>query len=61
MERKFEHLVVNEICWQESLPDHEGSIGGKVFPVIMSSSIVPEAKALWERQLHIFIMEMKCI
>ncbi len=45
MKKTFEKLVVNRISWVDDLPDHEGSIDGKGFPVLMSSSIVPEAKA----------------
>lgn len=40
-----EHLIVRNIQWVNSLPDHEGSVNGKGFPILMNSSLVPEANA----------------
>lgn len=40
-----EHFIVPDIQWVESLPDHEGSIGGKGFPILMNGDLVPEANA----------------
>lgn len=45
LSNKFEKYVVNGIHWEKNLPDHEGSIGEKGFPILMSSGIVPEANA----------------
>lgn len=45
MAKKYEHLIIPDIQWVESLPDHEGSIGGKGFPVLMNGDLVKEANA----------------
>ena len=45
MKNKYEHCIVNDIQWVDHLPDHEGSIGGKGFPVLMNGELVPEANA----------------
>ncbi|MEJ8553379.1 cupin domain-containing protein [Tepidibacter sp. Z1-5] len=45
MSNKYEHLIMKDIEWTKSLPDHEGSIGDKGFPILMSNEFVPEAKA----------------
>lgn len=45
MSNKYEHLIVRDIQWLNSLPDHEGSVGGKGFPVLMNQGLVQEAKA----------------
>ena len=43
--KKYEHLIIPDIQWVDSLPDHEGSVGGKGFPVLMNGDLVPEANA----------------
>lgn len=43
--KEYEHLIVKGIQWVESLPDHEGSVGGKGFPILMNGELVPEANA----------------
>ena len=45
MKKQYEHLIVNGIRWVDSLPDHEGSVGGKGFPILMNGGLVPEANA----------------
>ena len=40
-----ESLIVRDIQWVESLPDHEGSVGGKGFTILMNGSLVPQANA----------------
>ena len=36
--KKYEHLIIPDIQWVDSLPDHEGSVGGKGFPVLMMAT-----------------------
>lgn len=43
--KKYENLIIPDIQWVDSLPDHEGSVGGKGFPVLMNGDLVPEANA----------------
>ena len=45
MAKQYEHLIINGIRWVDSLPDHEGSVGGKGFPILMNGDLVPEAEA----------------
>lgn len=45
MAKQYEHLIVGDIQWVKSLPDHEGSIGGKGFPILMNGDLVKEADA----------------
>ena len=40
-----EHLIVRDIQWVKSLPDHEGSVGNLGFPILMNGDLVPEANA----------------
>ena len=45
MKKQYEHLIIKGIRWVDSLPDHEGSVGGKGFPILMNGELVPEANA----------------
>ncbi|MCT4597811.1 MAG: hypothetical protein N4A50_08065 [Vallitalea sp.] len=44
MSNKYEHLIVRGMQWVKDLPHHEGSIGEKGYPVIMSNDLVKESK-----------------
>ena len=41
-----EQLIVRDIQWVKNLPDHEGSVGDKGFPILMNGDLVPQAKRL---------------
>ncbi len=45
MNKDYSHLIVNDIHWEKELPDHEGSIGDKGFPILMNQDLVNEAEA----------------